>query len=99
MSILDKLNLFPGKIIKSSLLEAKVLSFDENSIEIEVISNPTSFMQRYIDVGKKYKLFRHEHWNGDLLLWEIPGKQMKRDFSQVLLQWEKDIGWTWDLDS
>jgi len=92
-------NLFVGKIIKSALLEAKVLSFDQNNIEIEVISNPDEMMQRYVDVGRKYKLFRHEHWNGNLLLWEIPGNQMKRSYSQVLLQWEKNIGWIWDLDS
>lgn len=95
----DKPNLFIGKMIKSAMLEAKVLSFDEYNIEVEVISNPDKYMQRYLDVGKTYKLFRHQHWNGDLLMYEIPSEQMKRDVSQVLLQWEKGIGWTWDLDS
>ena len=95
----ESTNLFIGKIIESGLLKAQVKSFDDNSIEVTVLEIPDSIMQRYLDIGKSYKMTRHAYWKGDLLLWEIPREQMKRSASQVLLQWEKNIGWTWDIDS
>ena len=92
-------NLFIGKIIESRLLKAEVKSFDDNSIEVTVLEIPDSVMLRYLDFGKSYKMTRHTSWKGDLLLWEIPREQMKRSVSQILLQWEKNIGWAWDIDS
>lgn len=99
MSDKESTNLSIGKIIESRLLKAEVKSFDDNSIEVTVLEIPDSVMQRYLDIGKIYKLTRHTSWKGDLLLWEIPREQMKRSVSQILLQWEKNIGWTWDIDS
>jgi hypothetical protein len=99
MSDKENKNLYIGKIIQSGLLKAQVKSFDDNNIEVTVLEIPDNIMQRYLDVDKSYKLIRHSHWEGDLLLWEIPKEQMKRSVSQVLLQWEKNIGWTWDIDS
>lgn len=94
----DKPNLFVGKLIGNSKLEAKVLSFDDNNIEIQVTQLNDKYFERYLDVGGKYPLFRHQGWNGSLLLWEVDPDHMKRDVSQILLQWEENIGWTWDLD-
>ena len=99
MSDKENKNLYIGKIIQSGLLKAQVKSFDDNNVEVTVLEIPDNIMQRYLDVDKSYKLIRHSHWEGDLLLWEIPKEQMKRSVSQVLLQWEKNIGWTWDIDS
>ena len=99
MSDKENKNLYIGKIIQSGLLKAQVKSFDDNNIEVTVLEIPDNIMQRYLDVDKSYKLIRHSHWEGDLLLWEIPKEQMKRSVSQVLLQWEKNIGWTWGIDS
>jgi len=99
MSDKENKNLYIGKIIQSGLLKAQVKSFDDNNVEVTVLEIPDNIMQRYLDVDKSYKLIRHSHWEGDLLIWEIPKEQMKRSVSQVLLQWEKNIGWTWDIDS
>jgi hypothetical protein len=99
MSDKQSANLFVGKIIECKLLKAEVKSFDDDNIEINTLEVPDNIMQKYLDVGKSYKLIRHTHWNGDLLIWEIPKEQMKRSYSQVLLQWEKNIGFMWDIDS
>lgn len=72
-------NLFIGKIIESRLLKAEVKSFDDNSIEVTVLEIPDSVILRYLDFGKSYKMTRHTGWKGDLLLWEIPREQMKRN--------------------
>lgn len=91
-------NLFVGKLIGDKHLKGKVVSFDEDNIMMEIVLLNNEYYERYLDLGKTYPLFRHTHWNGDLLLWEVKPEAMKRDVSQILLQWEKDIGWTWDLD-
>jgi hypothetical protein len=33
-----------------------------------------------------------------MMLWEISPEQMNKSSSQVLLFWEKDLGWSFDLD-
>lgn len=99
MKDLDAPNLFVGKLIGNSYLQGKVLSFDDNGIQIEVTALNNKYFERYLDLGGIYSLFQHKHWKSDLLLWEIDPKTMKRAVSQLLLQWEKEIGWTWDLDS
>lgn len=95
-------NLFVGKEIGDSTLKGRVISFDDNNIEMEIIklNDPHGRYERYMDVGKRYPLFRHEYWTFErgLMLWEVKPESMKRDVSQILLQWEKDIGWNWDLD-
>lgn len=95
---LDKPNLFVGKKIGNKFLEGKVISFDENNIQMEILMVNDKYFERYLDAGKTYPLFRHQDWNGDLLLWEVDPASMKRDVSQILLQWESEVGWTWDLD-
>lgn len=98
----DAPNLFVGKEIGDHVLKGRVISFDDDGIEMEIIelNDPHGRYGRYMDVGKKYPMFRHKYWTFErgLMLWEVDPKSMKRDVSQILLQWEKDIGWTWDLD-
>jgi len=93
-------NLYVGKIIKSIMLSAEVVSFDDNNIIVRVLENDDKYMKRYVDVGKEYPLVRDTYWRlgGNILVWEIKPKSLKRNVSQVLLQWETEIGWTWDLD-
>lgn len=92
-------NLFVGKLIGNSHLEGKVISFDDNSITVEITKLNDKYYERYVDLGKSYPLVRLKHWQGNLLMWEVDPQSMKRSVSQLLLQWEKNIGWTWDLDS
>lgn len=101
---LDEPNLYIGKKIgRADCLQAQVLAFDNNSITVQVISLFDTYFQRYLDTGRGYILHRHESdFLGQppkMIIWEIAPEQMKRDVSQVLLFWEEDIGWTWDLDT
>ena len=99
MDDLDNPNLYIGKEIGGLNIKGKVLSFDDSNIQMQIIMLDDELYERYFDLNHIYPLFKHEYWTGNLLLWEVEPSSMKRDFSQILLQWEKDIGWTWDLDS
>ena len=92
-------NLFVGKIIENSHLQGEVISFDENNIQMKIIFINDKYYERYLDLGIIYPLFKHKQWINNLLLWEVEPKYMKRDTCQFLLQWEEDIGWSWDLCS
>ena len=96
----DAPNLYIGKEIGSTKLKGKVVSFDDSNIEMLIVAVNNEYFSRYVDVGQTYPLFRHTYWTFErgLMLWEVNHKYMKRDVSQILLQWEKDIGWTWDMD-
>ncbi len=91
-------NLFIGKLIGNSRLEGKIISFDTKNIIIEIIKLNDKIFEKYLDLNKTYSLFRHEWWTDNLIVWEIEPESMKRCVSQFILQWEKDIGWAWDLD-
>lgn len=95
-------NLFVGKEIGDSTLKGKVISFDENNIQMQIIelNDKHGRFERYMDIGVTYPMFRHESWTFErgLMLWEVKPESMKRDVSQILLQWEEELGWTWDLD-
>lgn len=92
-------NLFISKIFDSSLVKAEVIAFDDDIITVKILDIPDEIMQRYLDVGSSYELFQHKYWKGNLLIWEVKPEQMKRQSSQIILQWEKDFGWRWDIDS
>jgi hypothetical protein len=96
---LNEPNLFIGKEIGTSSLKGKIISFDDNNIKMKIITLHDELYERYFDLNEVYPLFKHTYWTGNLLLWEVNPESMKRQYSQILLQWEKDIGWTWDLDS
>ena len=91
-------NLFVGKKIGCPRLEGEVISFDDDGMLIKITKVNDKYFERYVDVGQTYPLFAHKHWRGELLLWKVKSESMKRQVSQLLLQWEKEIGWNWDLD-
>lgn len=68
-------------------------------ILIQVVALKNEYFERYLDLNKIYPLFKHDYWKGNLQLWEIEPRSMKRAVSQLLLQWENEVGWNWDLDS
>lgn len=99
MNDLEQPNLFVGKKIGDSALEAEVLTYYDDGMAVKITQLKDKYFERYLDLGGVYALIQHKHWQGNLLLWEVKPEMMKRQVSQILLQWEKDIGWTWDLDS
>lgn len=98
----DKLspNLYIGKILEDSILKCEVVDTHRNNIHVKILDIYWERMGSYLDVGKIYPVFKHSGWDGrGLEVWEIAPKHMKRDASQIILQWEEDIGWCWDIDS
>jgi hypothetical protein len=95
-------NLFVGKIIDDGGITCQVVAHN-NPSNMHVVFSEISWdrLGTYLDVGKVYPVYKHSSkYLGDKMqIWEISPKRMKRDTSQVLLAWEKDIGWTWDIDS
>jgi hypothetical protein len=93
-------NLFLGKIINDGSIKCEVVDVHTTNIHVKILEIKWDRLGTYLDVGKVYPVFKHssEYLGDDMQIWEISSKRMKRDTSQVLLYWEKDIGWTWDLD-
>lgn len=105
MSILidpeDKItsNLSVGKILDDRIIKCEIIDVHETNIHVKILEIYWERMGTYLDVGKTYPIFKHSGWNeNNIQVWEISSKHMKRDASQVILQWEKGIGWRWDLD-
>lgn len=94
----ESTNLFVGKILQDGAIKCEVIDVHNTNIHVKILEIYWDRMGTYLDVGKTYPVFKHSGWNGDFQVWEISGKHMKRDFSQVLLCWEKDCGWSWDID-
>lgn len=101
--VLDKEspNLCVGKIVPDSMFDWEVVKIiDADNIEIKVLKIYHDRMDRYLDVGKIYPVFKHSGWNDTTMqIWEIASEHMKRDVSQVILMWDKGVGWSWDLDT
>lgn len=95
-----------GTLIETDGHSWKVISYDpEGDLVVEVLKVPDDkYWQRYLDEGTQYTLFEHKHNRqakdspGEFMeIWEIPGEQMNRSVSQVLLcLWEE--GPAIDLD-
>jgi hypothetical protein len=96
----DSTNLFVGKILEDRILKCEVVDVHKTNIHVKILDIYWDRMGTYLDVGKTYPVFLHSYDmnNQDMQVWEISPKHMKRSTSQVILQWEKDIGWCWDLD-
>jgi hypothetical protein len=93
-------NLYVGKILNDSILKCEVVDVHKTNIHVKILEIHWDRMGTYLDVGNIYPVFKHSGWNEDnIQVWEISSKRMKRSSSQVILQWEKGSGWTWDLDS
>lgn len=93
-------NLYVGKVVPDGMFDWEVISIlDNDNIEIRVLKIYHDRMDRYLDEGKVYPVFRHQGWDGTTLeVWEIAPEHMKRDVSQVIIQWEEGLGWCCDLD-
>lgn len=92
-----------GEMINADGHSWKVISYDpEGDLVIECLKIPDDkYWHRYLDKGKQYTLFEHKHNRGSgaypMEIWEIPGKQMRRNVSQALLYlW--DTGPSIELD-
>lgn len=100
---LEAPNLFVGKKIgdADADLLGEVIAFDEDGIQMKILLITDRHFNKYMDVGNVYSMFRHKHWTFEegLMLWEVEPSSMKRSNSQIILQWENDLGWTWDLTS
>ena len=97
----DKLtpNLYIGKILEDSSIKCEVVDVHNTNFHVKILDIYWPRMGTYLDVGKIYPLFKHSGWNDKTMqVYEISSKRMKRDTSQVILQWEEGLGWTWDLD-
>ena len=96
----DSPNLFIGKFIKDNSITCEVIACADNDFRVMILKIQWDRLGTYMDVGKTYPLrVVYESANGDMKAWEVNPDTMKRTASQVLLAWEKDIGWCWDLDS
>lgn len=97
---LDVPNILVGKIIEDNTIKCEIITIhDEFNIDIKILNINWSHINNYLTIGKVYPIFMHKDWKGDIQIWEIPGEKMKKRSSQLLLQWEKGVGWSWDLDS
>lgn len=96
----EKPNLYVGKITPDSMFDWEVVEIvDDKNIKIKVLKIYHDRMDRYLDEGKVYPAFKHSGWNdATMQIWEIAPEHMKRDVSQVILMWDKGVGWSWDLD-
>jgi len=95
----DAPNLFVGKFISDNSITCEVVACAEDDFRIMILKIQWNRLGTYMDVGQTYPLRRtYQSQNGEMTVWEVRPENMKRDTSQVLLAWEKGIGWTWDLD-
>ena len=96
----DKRNptLFVGKVISDGRITCQIIRKQKYNFHIRVLKIEDKYIARYLDVGKIYPVFKHDGRDKDLQIWEISGKRMKRSVSQLLLCWQKDIGWCWELE-
>jgi hypothetical protein len=95
----DAPNLFVGKFIKDQSLTCEVIACANDDFRVMPLKIQWERLGTYMDVGKIYPLrVVYESKNGEMKIWEVDPETMKRNTSQVLLAWEKNIGWTWDLD-
>jgi hypothetical protein len=91
-------NLYIGKIMKDNIIKCEVLEVHNTNIHVKILEIYWDRMGTYLDVGKDYPVYKHSSSSDTWQTWEIAPKHMKRSTSQVLLYWEKGVGWSWDLD-
>jgi|SRR5271166_675848 len=97
----DSTNLYIGKTMDDGNIKCQVVGIHDTNIHVKILEIHWERLGTYLDVGKTYPVFKHssQYLGDSMQVWEISSKRMKRDTSQVLLYWEKGIGWSWDLDS
>lgn len=92
-------NLFVSRFIKDSNITCEVISCDEGDFRVMILKIQWDRLGTYLNVGQTYPLrLVYESKNGEMKIWEVDPDTMKRTTSQVLLTWERDVGWSWDID-
>lgn len=95
----DAPDLFIGKFIRDRSITCEVVSCTEDDFRIMILKIEWDRLGTYLNVGQTYPLRKvYQSHNGEMTVWEVTPENMKRSTSQVLLTWEKGIGWSWDLD-
>ena len=94
----DAPNLFIGKIIDDGAIKCEVVDLHHTNMHVKILEIKWDRITTYLDLDKVYPVFKHSGWGENMQVWEISGKRMKRSTSQLILQWEKGVGWMWDLD-
>lgn len=94
-------NLYIGKVLDDGSIKCEVVDVHDTNIHVKILQIYWDRMGTYLDAGRIYPVYKHRGGiipDDKMQIWEISSKHMKRSTSQVLLCWEKGIGWTWDLD-
>lgn len=94
----DAPNLYIGKIIDDGKVKCEVVSCEKDDFRIKILEINWDRLGTYMDLGTTYPLLSCSIFEG-MRVWEVDPGQMKRNTSQILLAWEEELGWTWDLDS
>lgn len=95
----DNPYLFVGKFINDRNIICEVISCTEDDFRVMILKIKWDRLGTYLDVGETYPLHVvYESKDGKMKTWEVDSETTKRSASQVLLQWEKGVGWSWDLD-
>ena len=89
-----------GQIISDRNLSIEILSCEDlKNIKVKVININWDRIETYVDLGKVYRMFKHDG-NDDFTVWEFDPDEMKRNTSQLLMYWERKVGFTgFDLDT
>lgn len=98
----DYPNIFIGKIIDDGNMKFEVIAHhNKNNMHIKIIEINWDRLATYLDIDKVYPVYKHssKYLGEEMQIWEISPKHMKRNTSQILLAWEKNFGWNWDIDS
>jgi uncharacterized protein YchJ len=75
-----------GQIASDHGDEWEVLELiEEDPLRVRVRVNAVNLFASYLDVGSEYTAFQHSSFVKNDETWEIPGEQMKRRVSQVLM--------------
>ena len=90
-------NLYIGKVIDDGNMKCEVIAFEKDDFRIKILEINWGRLGTYMDLGTVYPL-RLCYSGRGIQTWEVDPENMKRDTSQVILQWEEQLGWTWDLD-
>jgi len=95
---LEQPNLFVGKIIGNDELRCKVVELIGSEFIVVEVLSLTRF-DNYLDCGKTYTLFKRDvTFPSKMLIWEFKPESMKRQTGQLLLFWDREIGWIFELD-
>ena len=96
-------NLYVSKKIGDSTLQGEVIKYDDTVLTLKIIQLDDLYFDNYLEINKTYNLNRYtdKDWadySADRMLWEIDDLSISKKGVKILLYWEKNIGWTWELE-